>query len=165
MSDPPDFGRLSLGNASFSGASGGAAGDDNLPLTSNPNGTAPSNVIMFGDKEKGAIRFSDFKLRMTKVFQFNAEVGCIFAAAPNSKAVMTFYDELYLSYLQFFKTNPFCYNTPKDLHDALFNAQNQYSYFKHFVVFPNLTHNGLYGFPEDIGAKQVVAKNWLKYYA
>ena len=120
---------------------------------------------MFGDKEKGAIRYSEFKLKMTKVFQLNAEVGCIYVAASNSKAVLSFYDELYLSYLLFFKSNPFCYNSPKELHDVLFDPQNQYAYFKHFVVLPNLIHNGRYGFPEDIGAKETIAKTWLKYYA
>ena len=82
MSEPPDLHRLSLGAA-------GGTGDDNLPLV-NPNGKAPSNAVMFGNKEKGAMRYSDFRLKMTKVFQFNTEIGCIFAAAPNSKAVMTF---------------------------------------------------------------------------
>jgi hypothetical protein len=159
---PLDLGRLSISGAA--GAAGGAAGDDNL-VVNNPNGQAPRNTIMFGDKAEGALRYSEFKIKMTPIFQLNSATGCIFAAAANSKAVLSFYDELYLSYLLFFKANPLCYNTVALLHERLFDAQNNYSYFKHFIVFPNLVHKGIHGFPEDMGVKQGVATNWLKYYA
>jgi hypothetical protein len=161
----PDLGRLSLGDGGAAAGASGGTGENNLPITNNPNGTAPSNAVMWGDKEKGAIRYSEFKRKMTIIFQLNVETGSILTAAPNSKAVMHFIDELYMSYLLYFKSNPFCFNTPRDLHDALFNADNQYAYFKHYVVLPNLTHNGVCGFPEDVGARENVTRTWLKYYA
>ena len=159
---PPDIGSLSLG-ADGCGAAGGN-GDDNALVASNPNGRAPPNSVMFGTKEDGALRYSQFKLRMTKVFQLNAETGCIFVALHNSTAVKHFYDELYLSYLLYFKSNPMCFNTPKALHTALFDSDNQYSFFKHFIVIPNLTHSGFCGFPVELGIKEAAAKTWLKYF-
>jgi len=159
---PPDIARLALG-AGGGGAAGGD-GDDNALVANDPNGRAPSNSVMFGNKEDGALRYSQFKLRMTKVFQLNVETGCIFIAMHQSLAVKHFYDELYLSYLLYFKANPQCFNTPKALHDALFDSDSQYSFFKHFIVKPNLTHSGFCGFPVELGVKEAAAKTWLKYF-
>ena len=151
---------------SLTSISGGSSnGTENyLPLICNPNGEAPKNVAMWGKKGTGALRYSEFKSKLPKLFNFNAETGSIFVASFHSKPVMEFFDELYLSYLLFFKENPCSFRTPQSLHEALFDPQNQYSYFKHFIVFPNLHYNGNYGFPESIGAKAIVAKNWLKFY-
>lgn len=157
---PPDIGSLSLGAAG--GGAAGGNGDSNALVENDPNGRAPPNSVMFGNKEDGALRYSQFKLRMTKVFQLNAETGCIFVALHHSIAVKHFYDELYLSYLLYFKANPQCFNTTHALHSALFDSDSQYSFFKHFIVKPNLTYSGLFGFPVELGVKEAAARNWLK---
>ena len=160
---PADIIVSAMANAAIS--VGTSNGENLLPLTCNPNGNASKNSVMWGEKgNNGALRYSEFKLKLAKVFHYNLEVGSIFVASYNSKAAMEFFDELYLSYLLFFKENPCNFRTPQSLHEALFESQNQYAYFKHFVVFPNLNYNGNYGFPENIGAKELVARNWLKFY-
>jgi hypothetical protein len=159
----PDDIVAAMANASIS--VGTSNGESLLPLTCNPNGIATKNSVMWGTKgSNGALRYSEFKLKLAKIFHYNLEVGSIFVASYNSKAAVEFFDELYLSYLLFFKENPCNFRTPQSLHESLFESQNQYAYFKHFIVFPNLNYNGIYGFPENIGAKEIVAKHWLKFY-
>ncbi len=120
---------------------------------------------MWGEKgNNGALRNSEFKLKLAKIFHYNLEVGSIFVVSYNSKAAVEFFDELYLAYLLFFKENQCNFRTPQSLHEALFESQNQYAYFKHFIVFLNLKYYGNYGFPENIGAKEIFARNWLKFY-
>jgi hypothetical protein len=46
---------------------------------------------------------------------------------------------------------------------ALFNANDQYALFKQYIIHPNLKYNGPLGFPVDLGIKEQVAVNWMKF--
>ncbi len=112
----------------------------------------------------GVLRYHEFKSKLPNVFNFNREVGCIFTAKFNSKEMGKFIDELYLTYLYVFKSNPpplYAINA-NELHMAIFNPENQYMWFKEYILRPNLKHNGPYQFPNDIGIKKDVAEIWLK---
>jgi hypothetical protein len=160
----------SMAMVGLDGAAGAVTGYDqnvNVPhaVIHNPNGRAPSNVTVFGEASKGsngALRFPEFRDLLCDAFHFNRATGCIFVAPLNKRAALDFFGELYLSYLMYFKTNPLQYDTPKKLNDTLFDAQNQYSLFKQYIVHPNLKYNGHYGFPVELGAKEV-ALAWLKF--
>jgi hypothetical protein len=164
---PADMNRIADGVArvSMDGAAGAASGNDqNVPhaVINNPNGRAPDNATIFGLKSNGALRFHEFKDKLSDAFHFNRAVGCIFVASFNKRPVLDFFDELYLSYLMYFKTDPFKFVSPQDINGSLFNPANQYSLFKQFVVHPNLKYNGFFGFPVELGPKQV-AEIWLKF--
>jgi hypothetical protein len=113
--------------------------------------------------EDGVLRYHEFKAKLPNVFNFNREVGCIFTTKFNAKEMGEFVDEMYLSYLIVFKENPSQLNakTGKELNDALFDPQNQYMWFKAYILTPNLKYNGFYGFPLDLGVKPL-AEIWLK---
>jgi hypothetical protein len=144
----------------------GAAGAAGAAGASGTQNEVPSNHTAYGFKSQGVngvLRFHEFKTKLRKVFHFNQEVGCIFTADFRSTIASEFFDELYLSYLMVFKTNPSELNAtnPRELHDALFNAQSHYMWFKVFILAPNLKYNGFFGFPSNIGI-QPAAETWLK---
>ena len=64
---------------------GASIGTENfLPLICNPNGAATKSVVMWGKKGTGALRSSEFKLKLPKILYFNAVSGSIFVASFNS---------------------------------------------------------------------------------
>ena len=154
-----------LAIVNLQGAAGGAVVTVNPPPPNPYHPAAPPYSQYWGDRKSrdgGALLFSDFKEKMKLVFNYNKEVGSIFACAPTTTAMKTFLEELYLTYLHFFKTNPLQYRTPTALNEGLFDPNQNYALFKHFIVFPNLIHNGHYGFPALLLPKVPAAKNWLK---
>jgi hypothetical protein len=160
---------VSMSMVGLGGAAGSATGyDQNVPhsVIHNPNGRTPSNATVFGEASQGisgALRFHEFRDLLSDAFHFNRVIGCIFHTPFNKRETLDFFGELYLSYLIYFNKNPFQYDTPKKLNDALFDAQNQYSLFKQFIVHPNLKYNGRCGFPFELGAKEGVTETWLKF--
>ena len=132
------------------------------PPPANPYPAAPPYTIYWGERGNGALLFSDFKKNMKSVFKLNDAVGSIFACSPTTIPMKTFVEELYLTYLHFFKTNPMNHPTPNALNVAVFEPNNDYAIFKHFIVYPNLIHNGEYGVPAALCPKVPAAKNWLK---
>jgi hypothetical protein len=160
---------VSMSMVGLDGAAGAVTGyDQNVPydVIHNPNGRTKSNTTVFGEASKGAsgaLRFHEFRDLLSDAFHFNRVIGCVFVAAFNKRVTLDFFGELYLSYLVYYNTNPLQYDTPKKLNDALFDAQNQYSLFKQFIVHPNLKYNGYCGFPLELGAQRQVAETWLKF--
>jgi hypothetical protein len=150
-----------LALVNLQGAAGGVAVAVNPPLTDNPYPPASHFATNYG----GALHLSDFKKKMKLVFKFNDEVGSIFACAPTAIPLKMFIEDLYLQYLHFFVTNPMQCTNANTLNEGLFDANQNYNAFKHFIVFPNLIHNGHYGFPASLAPKVPAAKNWLKFYA
>jgi hypothetical protein len=144
-------------------AGGAAASTQNVPPI---NPLTQLQFDAFGIKsngDEGLLRFHEFKNKLSAVFKFNQALGSIFASKINSNELGEFIDELYLSYLLVYKENPVQLNAkdPKELNRALFDATNQYMWFKEYIVSPNLKYNGHYGFPSDVGAKPI-AERWLK---
>ena len=156
-----------LAIVNLEGAAGGAVVTVNPPPRNPYLPAAPPYSQYWGDRQSrdgGALLYSDFKEKMKLVFYYNKEVGSIFAFAPTTTAMKTFLEELYLTYLHFFKMNPLNYGTPTALNEGLFDPNLDYARVKHFIVFPNLIHNGHYGFPAPLLPK-TVAQYWLKFYS
>jgi hypothetical protein len=149
------------GAAGAAGASGSASGTTNHqnPLTALLNNTYGYAT----NGNDGVLRYHEFRGKLSNVFNFNREVGSIFTTKFNAKEMGEFIDELYLSYLIVFIQNPTQLNATNacELNAALFNPQNQYIWFKAYILAPNLKYNGFYGFPVDVGVKSV-AEIWLK---
>jgi hypothetical protein len=149
------------GAAGAAGASGSASGTTNHqnPLTALLNNTYGYAT----NGNDGVLRYHEFRGKLPNVFNFNREVGSIFTTKFNAKEMGEFIDELYLSYLIVFIQNPTQLNATNasELNAALFNPQNQYIWFKSYILAPNLKYNGFYGFPVDVGVKSV-AEIWLK---
>jgi hypothetical protein len=138
----------------------GLPGNTQNPLTTHLNNTYGYAT----DGADGVLRYHEFRAKLPNVFNFNREVGCIFTTKFNAKEMGNFIDELYLAYLVVFKQNPSQLNATNasELNMAIFNPQNQYMWFKAYILAPNLKYNGHYGFPNDIGVKCAVAETWLK---
>jgi hypothetical protein len=157
-----------LAIVNLQGAAGGAVVTVNPPPPNPYLPAAPPYSQYWGDRKSrdgGAFIFSEFKEKMKLTFYYNKEVGSIFTCTVTATSMKTFLEELYLTYLQFFKTNPLQYRTPTALNEGLFDPYLNYGRVKHFIVFPNLIHNGHYGFPALLLPKVPAAKNWLKFYS
>jgi hypothetical protein len=158
-----------MAGVSLDGAAGAMVNyDQNVPqgVIQNPNGRTAYNESVFGFVSKGKrgyLRFHEFRDLLSDVFFFNKQVKCVFVAAYNTRVVLDYFDELYLSYLLYFQTDPMKLVTADAKNGLLFNANDQYALFKQYIVHPNLKYNGPLGFPLDIGIKEEIAKIWLKF--